>query len=128
MTGSKKERIVMLALYLSSNGLLCKIGNPYINISASTFLYILAKSISYIAKNTNNSVPFISIFPDKKSNKFSDKEHLQCQLIVVITIRIIIYVIFKFAEKVKSIRKFLKYKKLKKSSPKIEIIPLSLKI
>jgi len=125
MIGSKEERIVMLALYISSNGLLCKIGNPYINIPANTFLCILAKSISYIAKNINNGVLFISIFPD---NKFSDKEHLQCQLIVVITSRIIIYVIFEFAEKVKSIRKFLKYKKLKKSSPKIEIIPLPLRI
>ena len=37
MIGSKEERIVMLALYISSNGLLCKIGNPYINIPASTF-------------------------------------------------------------------------------------------
>ena len=70
MTGSKEEHIVMLALYLSSNGLLCKIGNSYINIPASTFLCILAKYISYIAKNTNNGLPFIKKYSfDNKKRK-----------------------------------------------------------
>jgi len=31
MTGLKEERIVMLALYINSNGLLCKIGKKKFN-------------------------------------------------------------------------------------------------
>ena len=86
VTGTTKtERIATLACLLS------KTGDPVLNARASSFIYLLAEYIASVAQSGDGgNVPFIFARLNRSFRRFTNKQHLQCQLaitgILIITV------------------------------------------
>jgi hypothetical protein len=140
VTGATRaERIATLAFLFSGTGLLSKTGDPVLNAGAGSFIFLLAEYVEAMSKSGGGGgggVPFIMARPNRSLRRFTNKQHLQCQLaitgILIITVGCAYVTIFI----AKNVRKFVKVKlknaliksskiKLFKSKPKVKFIPVA---
>lgn len=88
---NRTERIATLACFLSGTGFLTKTGDPVINTAAGGFIYLLMEYVASVTKSGGGgNVPFIIARPNRSLRRFTNKQHLQCQLaitgILIITV------------------------------------------
>lgn len=144
VTGTTRaERIATLACLFSGTGLLSKTGDPVLNAGAGSFIYLLAQYVEAMAKSSGGggNMPFIVNLPNRSFRRFTNKQHIQCQLaitgiliisigccyIIIITIKKVQKFIKVKAKKVKNaLTKFSGIKSIKKFKPKpmVQVIPV----
>lgn len=81
---TRVERVAKLAFLFSGTGLLSKTGDPVLNAGAGGFIYLLSQYIDAIAKSGGGgSIRFVVSLPNRRFRRFTEKQHIQCQLAIV---------------------------------------------
>lgn len=139
---TRAERVATLAFLLSGTGLLSKTADVVTNAAAGAFIYVLFEYIAALAKSSGGGpIPFVYLRLDRTfQNKFTKKQHRQCQLaiagifiLIIPTCHFIGFIFTKVGEYLQlkvyrikfGLKKFYRTKiKVFRSKPKVQFIPL----